>query len=161
MPADTTFVIDRASCEDSAAFVASTAGLFAEDGGTRDPHIDVDWPDRHGVEDFAREVDDPGHLYLVARGRDRQVYGHLIGVRRQPQAMRPSARTAVLLSMRVAPEARRQGVGSRLVDAFLDWAREQAVNEVTVTAYASNQTALDCYRSNGFSDFEIVLRAEP
>ena len=34
-------------------------------------------------------------------------------------------------------------------------------NEATVSAYASNHAALNCYRRNGFQDFEIVLRAEP
>ena len=49
MTANTTYAIDRAAPQDGAAFVASTAGLFAEDGATRDPHIDVTWPDQHGV----------------------------------------------------------------------------------------------------------------
>src|SRR4051794_9560425 len=149
MTANTTYAIERARPQDGAAFVASIAGLFAEDGGTRDPHLDTTWPDQHGDDDFVRELDDPEHLHLLARGDDGRVYGHLIGVRRQPQPMRPTARTAVLLSMRVAPEARRLGVGSRLVGDFLDWARGQQANEVTVSAYASNHAALNCYRSNG------------
>ena len=161
MTANMTYAIERAHPRDGAAFTASIAGLFAEDGGTRDPHLDTTWPDEHGAEDFARELDDPDHLHLLVRGDDGRVYGHLIGVRRQPEPMRPSARTAFMLSMRVAPEAIRQGVANRLVGDFIDCDMQQQANEVTVSAYASNRAALNCYRRNGFQDFEIVLRAEP
>ena len=81
MTADTTYAIERARPQDGAAFTASIAGLFTEDGGTRDPHLDTTWPDHHGAEDFVRELDDPNHLHLLVRGDDGRVYGHLIGGR--------------------------------------------------------------------------------
>jgi GNAT superfamily N-acetyltransferase len=59
--------------------------------------------------------------------------------------------------MRVAPDRRRTGVGTALVDAFLAWARERGANEMTVQAYAQNDSALAFYRARGFQPFEVTL----
>jgi GNAT superfamily N-acetyltransferase len=139
--------------EDVPELLASAAALFAEDGGRRDPFMDTGWPAREGTAYYAGLVDDPDCLCLLARDGG----GHLVGRLRRPNPLRPGAVTAVLESMRVAPERRRTGVGSALVDAFLAWARERGANEMTVQAYAQNDGALAFYRAQGFRPFEVTL----
>ena len=55
-------VVRRARPEDIPALVASSAALFAEDAGTRDATVDVDWPLAQGAERFAAGIDDPARL---------------------------------------------------------------------------------------------------
>lgn len=56
-----------------------------------------------------------------------------------------------LVSMWVAPEARGVGVGARLVDATVDWAREYGAEEVELWAVDQNDAARTLYARKGFT----------
>ncbi len=55
-----------------------------------------------------------------------------------------------LISMWVAPEARRQGIGSALVDAVVDWARTQGLACLLLDVAAMNVPAIALYTRKGF-----------
>ncbi len=57
---------------------------------------------------------------------------------------------AVLWGMWVRPEDRRSGVAGELVLSALAWARDRAVDTVTLTVYSHNTGAIELYRSLGF-----------
>jgi GNAT superfamily N-acetyltransferase len=61
--------------------------------------------------------------------------------------------------MRVAPGARRTGVGSLLVRHFFAWARDSGAQQASVTAYAANEAALRFYAWHGFSPQSVISRA--
>jgi GNAT superfamily N-acetyltransferase len=149
--------VRRARPADIPALVASSAALFAEDAGTRDAAVDINWPHEHGAERFASGVGDPTRLLLVAE-RDGEVIGHLAGTVADGSAMRP-VKVATLLSMYVRPAHRRTRTGARLVDAFLAWAREQGAQQAQaqVTAYAANGDAIRFYGRNGFGPHSVTL----
>ncbi|MCR6482417.1 GNAT family N-acetyltransferase [Amycolatopsis sp. OK19-0408] len=139
--------------EDVPELIKSAAALFVEDGGSRDPFLDTGWPAREGLVYYTGRVQDPDCLCLLAGDGA----GHLIGRLLPPDELRPGAVRAQLESMRVAPERRREGVGGELVDAFLTWAGDRGANEVTVSAYARNETALAFYENRGFRPFLVTL----
>lgn len=64
---------------------------------------------------------------------------------------------AHLLSMWVAPEARTGGVGSRLVDAALAWARSMQAEEIGLWAVDRNQAARALYTRKGFTPSGKVM----
>lgn len=150
--------IRLATIDDLDGVVASSAALFAEDAGQRDPLRNPDWPSEYG-EQWCRELlADPNALVLVAIGAD-EVAGHLVGSLYDPSDMWTVSR-AELVSMYVRPELRGHGVGGRLVDTFAEWARDRGAGRLTVTAYAANAAALALYRSRGFAALSITLTAE-
>lgn len=55
-----------------------------------------------------------------------------------------------LISMWVAPEARRQGVGSALVDAVVAWARSQRWTRLLLDVGENNAPAIAFYTRKGF-----------
>lgn len=57
---------------------------------------------------------------------------------------------AEVISMWVAPEARGQEVGDRLLDAVADWARSIDVREVRLSVVEDNWAAIGLYQRNGF-----------
>ena len=139
------------------ALVMSVAGLFAEDAGRHDPGMDLRWPEREGAAYYARLLGDQTCLLLLAREEDQAV-GHLVGRLSGPDSLR-TRRLAVLESMRVAPGARRAGVGSLLVRHFFTWARDSGAEQASVTAYAANDAALSFYARHGFSPKSVTSRA--
>lgn len=143
---------------DLAGWVECGVGLFAEDAGTRDPSMNLDWPRVHGPDAFASGLVDDARLIVVAESAG-VVVGTLNGIVEPGSAVRPIA-VATLRSMYVKPEHRSGGVGARLVARFRDWARERGAVRVAVTAYAANEAALRFYRRQGLVPFHVTLEAD-
>ena len=150
-----TLEIRPATPDDLAGVVASSAALFAEDAGQRDPFRNPDWPTAHGEKWCAGLLADPDAQVFVAVADD-EIVGHLVGIYQAPTAMWLVAR-AELMSMFVQDTLRGQGVGGQLVDAFTAWAGQRGAACLHVTAYAANEAALQLYRSRGFAPKSITL----
>ncbi|MFH0176920.1 GNAT family N-acetyltransferase [Streptomyces cacaoi] len=148
-------VVRTAEHADVEGLVACSRALFAEDAGTRDPSINIDWPREHGPQRFSNGIDDPDRLLLVA-DRDGEVVGHLTGVLTEASAMKP-VRIATLVSMYVQPAHRREQIGGRLIREFTAWAKQKEARFVEVTAYSSNTEALRFYERNGFAAKSVTL----
>lgn len=58
-----------------------------------------------------------------------------------------------LISMWVAPSARRQAIGSRLIDAVADWARSEGATALVLDVVEDNHPAIALYASRGFDLF--------
>lgn len=133
----------------------SNAALFAEDGASRDQLRNPRWPGSHGTQWCADLITDPAALVLVvAVGVD--VVGHLVGTLANASAMWTGSR-AELVSMFVSSSWRGQGVGGRLVDEFVVWARERGASRLQVSAYVSNGSAIRLYRRYGFAPLSMQL----
>ncbi len=55
-----------------------------------------------------------------------------------------------LISMWVAPAARGKGVGDRLVDAVIDWAKSQGASRVVLSVKVGNDSAVRLYQRHQF-----------
>ncbi|MFD5080004.1 GNAT family N-acetyltransferase [Streptomyces sp. NPDC058371] len=149
-------VVRRAEHADVDGLVECSGALFAEDAGTRDSSINIDWPREHGPQRFASGIDDPNRLLLVA-GYEGKVVGHLVGALGGPSAMRP-VKVATLVSMYVHPGFRRSQIGGRLVAEFFSWAKDAGATAAEVTAYSSNAEAMKFYERNGFAPQSVTLQ---
>lgn len=144
--------------DDLPGLVECSIGLFAEDAGTRDATMNLDWPRTNGAQFLTEGIDDPDRLVLAAV-RDGRVVGSLTGAISEPGDIRP-IKIAILRSMYVRPEARDGGLGAALVAAFRAWAVEKNADRLSVTAYAANDDAVRFYRRNGFTPHHLVLEAQ-
>jgi ribosomal protein S18 acetylase RimI-like enzyme len=68
-----------------------------------------------------------------------------------------------LVSMWVAPAARGRGVAARLVDAVVDWSREDGASELTLGVADGNEAARAAYVRYGFvpTGETFALRSDP
>ncbi|GAB3911701.1 GNAT family N-acetyltransferase [Kibdelosporangium lantanae] len=145
--------------EDIPGLVESSAALFTEDAGQRDPTMNTNWPHEHGTERFTETTTDPNHLVLVAIA-DNQVIGHLTAVLESPTTKRP-VRIATLASLYVRPAVRGAGTAANLVETFRTWARENQADLLAVTAYATNDQAIRFYQKHGFTPATLTLETTP
>jgi GNAT superfamily N-acetyltransferase len=151
--------IREAVPEDIPDLVASSGALFAEDAGSRDPTMNLEWPRQHGHLQFTETIGDPERLILVAVEAGA-VVGHLTGALTEGTAYRPIT-VATLTSLYVRPEHRSTGVGADLVRRFRGWARERGADRVAVVAYAANARALRFYQREGFVPHTVTLETAP
>jgi ribosomal protein S18 acetylase RimI-like enzyme len=66
-----------------------------------------------------------------------------------------------LIAMWVAPFARGHGVGDSLVNAVIEWAREQQASRVALGVLEDNEHALPLYRRHGFIDAGDMVGTRP
>jgi ribosomal protein S18 acetylase RimI-like enzyme len=148
-------VIRRAVEEDVSVIVEFNYALFQEDARQRDPFMNLNWPREEGHEYFSKLLKSEKSLGLLAEV-DGQVVGYLIGYMMRSSTLRP-VRLAELESMYVREEYRSRGIGQQLVERFLEWARGQGGERVSVTAYAANERAIAFYRKLGFAPKSLTL----
>ena len=107
-------------------------------------------PGNHPLEWLARfDVRDWG--FLAARSGELRVGGAVI-VSRSPDIEMLEGRDdlALLWDIRVAPGARRRGVGTALLAAGESWARTRGANVLKVETQNTNVPACRFYASHGF-----------
>lgn len=151
--------VEIANLSDIESLVELEALLFAEDAGVHDPHADVTWPRREGAADFERLLAGEHSVVLVARRNDT-VVGSVAGYSAQSSPTRQPVTFAVLRSMYVRSDTRGEGIGQRLTEAFVEWARNQGCIEVHVDSYFENAPARRLYERSGFAPQSVahVLR---
>ena len=71
------------------------------------------------------------------------------------------ARVLLLEDVIVRSEHRGGGLGRRLVEHVLAWAREQGMMRVTLLADRDNHAALDFYRKLGFEQSNMLVLRKP
>ncbi len=149
--------IRLANSEDLSKIQELNTALFEFESG-RDPGLDLSWP--HGEEGkdyFVKAIlgDKDEHVCFVAE-EGELIVGYVIGGIKEPDTTRPGL-TAELENIYIAEEFRSQGVGTQLVDAFLEWCKQKEVVYVWVEAYAANDSAVAFYKQRGFKDYTVVL----
>ena len=147
--------VEIANHGDVESLVELEALLFAEDAGMHDPHADVTWPAREAAADFQRLLADDNSVVLVAR-LDGKVVGHVAGYMEQSSPTRQPVTFGVLRSMYVRSDTRGAGVGRRLTEAFIDWARDHGCVEVHVDSYSENANARRLYERSGFAPRSVA-----
>lgn len=139
-----TLTIRRAGPRDAAAFARIMGDPAVYAGVLQPPYADEEvWRARLAENQAPGKTD----LVLVAE-RDGEVVGNA-GLHPASAALR--RRHAMMLGISVAGSAQRQGVGSALMQALVDYAdRWGQVLRIELTVYTDNAAAIALYRRFGF-----------
>ncbi|MGH3087688.1 MAG: GNAT family N-acetyltransferase [Rubrobacteraceae bacterium] len=144
-----------AAVGDAGDISGMSGALFREDAGSRDPSVNLDWPEEEGHEYFSALVSDEDCLCLLAESEE-DVIGYLAGRMKPGDSLRP-VRLAVLESMYVREDHRSLGVGAKLADEFFRWAESKGAERASVTTYAENERAIRFYGNFGFQPRRVSL----
>lgn len=105
----------------------------------------LQFPDAVWAERTERAAYGPESTLYLAAGPGKQDIGMVAAIR---NTVEPS--TAELISMWVAPEARRSGAGAQLVRHVVDWAVDSGYRRVELWVTRGNHAAERLYLSLGF-----------
>jgi GNAT superfamily N-acetyltransferase len=122
--------------------------------------LDPEWSfSEDGVRYFEGVISGERGICFVAE-IDGALAGYVAGHVRQPVPYRPIRRSE-LENMYVQKDKRKHGAGSKLVDAFVQWSREQGAKRCMVDTYAVSKEGKKFYEDHGFSsdtvDMEMPL----
>jgi RimJ/RimL family protein N-acetyltransferase len=152
----TTVVIREARPEDAAELIAYLRRVFAEAGINLITEADEFSPTVETESRIIREMARADNsLFLVA-----EQDGRLVGQLTLEGGKRRNVRHAATLGITVAQEWRGQGVGRRLIEYAVDWARRSGIiTRIELHVFARNVGAIHLYESCGFVREGVRRRA--
>lgn len=68
--------------------------------------------------------------------------------------------TAELENMFLKEKYRKFGLGSKLINKFLEWCKSNNVKRVFVTASIGNEGTINFYKKNGFNNINLTLKKD-
>jgi len=148
--------IRKATVKDLDGILRLNFELFKKEYREYDKTLDLDWTQRGGEKYFRNRIAKSDGFVAVAESGGKLV-GYLCGGMPKMEAHRIKMKHAELENMFVDKRFRRQGVGKKLAEEFLNWCRENKADYVSVSASYENEEGIHFYRKLGFENYEIVL----
>ncbi|MFW5746050.1 MAG: N-acetyltransferase family protein [Nanoarchaeota archaeon] len=150
--------IRQASPEDLEHIQNLNRLLFEQEYQDYDHTLKVQWPASAEAAGYYREAIEDEETHAVFLAWDGPVpVGYLLGGLVAEETWRDVSLMAELANMFIAPQYRGRGIGTHLMDAFIEWSEEHGVSRIKVIASAQNHRAIDFYRGAGFRDYTISL----
>ncbi len=146
--------IRTASMKDVDAIFELSSQLCINEHNFYDKTVDKNFPKKY-QEKFEENLRNGFGLAIVAIVMGN-IEGYLIGSVHETEEYRNIDNIAEIDSMFVNPNMRNQGVGEKLVNHFLQWAKIN-VKRAKVVVSAKNNRGIKFYRKAGFIDHETVL----
>ena len=113
-----------------------------------------------GYAQFLRsQLDEDDAIVLVAAQRDR-IVGYVYGAIEPLSWKDLRDECGYIHDLLVLPEARRTGVGDALLEAAIDWLREQRMPRVVLSTAAQNESAQRLFERRGFRSTMVEMTLE-
>ena len=93
-------------------------------------------------------IDDTIVGYLAGSTHKDETYSYYEGI------------TAELDNMYIIDKYRKLGIGTKLINSFIDWCHNNNSKRIIVTASFDNINTINFYKKNGFNNLNITLRKE-
>jgi len=129
--------------------------LFLSDARHFDD-LNVNWPYEEGEQYFRDRIAGKGGVCLVVE-KGGKVVGYVMGGWSHLNFSAYKGKRAELENICVSEAERSHGVGALLVEALLEWCRQNGATHVMVDAYAPNLRAIQFYKTQGFEPYSAVL----
>jgi GNAT superfamily N-acetyltransferase len=108
---------------------------------------------------LASQLDNPDMLVLVAERQD-VIVGYVWAAIEPESYKELRARAGYIHDILVTGDARGGGAGARLIEAAVDWLREQGMPRVLLWTAAPNEKARKLFEAHGFSATMIEMTRE-
>ena len=107
--------------------------------------------------DFKEWVDATDVRKIVVAEEDGEIVGFASAQLWWPPPVYEQAIEVYLDELFVAPESRRRGIGTRLLEDIAAWARGKQAKRVRLGALAANDEAIEFWRQRGANEFLVAM----
>lgn len=150
--------ISRAQDKDVDQIVEMHLSLFEEEANQYDSDLNVKWPEMFGREYFLKLISDENSICLLAY-YEQQIVGFAAGYAFNSRHF-TSTKHARLQIIYVKRMFQCLGVGTKLVENFIQWAVTNRVKKIIVSVYMSNELGICFYRKFGFEPQLLHLKMD-
>jgi diamine N-acetyltransferase len=133
--------------------------LFKKEHKEYDNTLDCNWTfGTDGISYFKKRIlEDDGCAFVAYI--NNEVVGYLVGGLSEKSFCRILPMLAELENMYVLEHIRNKGIGSQLLNAFIDWCKSKEVKRIRVVASSMNTRAIKFYKKNGLEEYELILES--
>ncbi|MGM9849314.1 MAG: GNAT family N-acetyltransferase [Bacilli bacterium] len=147
-------IIRRARSEDLNIIQELNNDLFKLEKANYDSTLIENWPLSKDGEDYFTDLIN-NHYVIVALLND-EIVGYLAGSINEKGSYE-EIQYGELNNMLIKENCRGYGIGKKLINSFKNYCKENNISNVKVTASYKNQDAINFYKKNGFSEFDLTL----
>lgn len=149
--------IRRAKAKDLNNILRLNFELFKKEYKEYDKNLNMEWTNRQGKKIFSQAIGDRKCCLIVAEVKE-SIVGYLCGSLYKKGVMFwKNGKGAELENMFVEKAFRSSGIGTKLIETFLEWCHNQKVNFVELRTNFKNKEARTFYEKTGFKNYDIVL----
>lgn len=125
-----------------------------------DSTLDLSWPNsKEGIEYFKNSITSENSCVFVSIV-DGKIIGYLIGSISDVKSYRKKIKLGELDNMFVMETHRNLGIGSKLVENFIEWCKTNKVERIRTIASSGNKDAIKFYEQHGLKKYSIILEAD-
>ncbi|HTR44901.1 MAG TPA: GNAT family N-acetyltransferase [Thermodesulfovibrionales bacterium] len=106
--------------------------------------------------EYIRKMDPQKNLFLVAAARDA-IVGSLAALQADG-GHRPETAHVLNIGLHLAESFRGLGIGSRMVQYAIEWAREHGFKKMEASIFTTNKRSLNLFRKAGFTEECMKLK---
>ncbi|MDO8503547.1 MAG: GNAT family N-acetyltransferase [bacterium] len=151
-------IIRKAAINDLKDILRLNHELFLEEDREFDQTQDIKWTLGKKGKKFFRDVIIKKDNFCEVIGNKNKIIGYLNGGMAKKILWRKEARYAYLGSIFIEKKFRQAGLGTQLVENFINWCRKNRVDYLSVTAFAQNNFGIKFYKKFGFKDYDLTLQ---
>lgn len=124
------------------------------------------YPERAVATDIVDQYNDillrdvkSGEWHVFVAEIDGKIVGYVSGTANDPEDDLENTTTGFYVGdLVVLGEYRSLGIGAKLMNAIIDYAKQSGFGSIELNVLAANERAQKFYKDQGFTDYEVVLR---
>lgn len=134
--------------------------LFIKEQEDYDSLYDANWPLTDiGREYFIKELTETDRIIFVAEEAEK-IIGYLAASAKRDSKFKNNALVAEVENMFISKQFQNQGIGSKLINMFLDWCKQINADRAIVIASFDNLKGIKFYKKHNFKEFEVGLKLD-
>ena len=150
-------LIRKATIEDLKDILRLNRNLFLKEYREFDRTLNINWThSKEGKKLLRNVIVKKDNFCEVIQDKNR-IVGYLNGGIAKRSPWHKEARYAYLGSIFIEKKFRRRGLGTKLINDFINWCKRNKFDYIDVTASAQNIFGQNFYRKAGFNDYDLIL----
>lgn len=121
-----------------------------------DKEVDVQWAHTdNGVNYYTKKIEEKNGVCFIAE-HNKKIVGYFTATIKEIPSYR-LVKVADLENLVVNKEMRSKGIGKKLLEKFIEWAKEINMDRVSVNVFSMNEKGVAFYKREGFSSYDSTL----